>query len=209
MTSKEDYMISCPYSVSLGDTLTAAAMWPFFFGWGLIVIYNSDIGVSKFPNWNWDFFFNPSPLLGTLSQICPFLSYDDSPEAKHIYNLLCRDYTWEIIARDILDSKQHIALSIMCVVLECVFKKIKDHEAVEVYQIGVIRNRMSLSLVFVSSFNRIRIVQKGIWVLINRIRILDFCIRFNQIDDFYQIICLIQISGFFNRILTDLLGWAK
>ena len=67
-----------------------------------------------------------------------------------------------------------------------------------------------LSLVFVS-YNRIRIVQKGIRFLINRIPIFDFCIRFkrNRTHDFNQIIRLIRISGFFNRILAELFGWSE
>ena len=62
-----------------------------------------------------------------------------------------------------------------------------------------------LSLVYVS-YNRIRIVRKGIRFLINQIRILDFCVRFkrNRIDDFNQIIRLIRISEFLKRILINI-----
>ena len=71
-------------------------------------------------------------------------------------------------------------------------------------------NSNILSLVL-SSYNRSQIVQKGIRFLINRIRILDFCIRFkrNRIHDFNRIIRLIRISGLFNQILTELFSWAE
>ena len=64
-----------------------------------------------------------------------------------------------------------------------------------------------LSTIF-GSYNRGRIVQKGIRFIRNRGRIVQKGIRFirNRIDDLNRIIRLSRISGFCNRILTELFG---
>ena len=95
--------------------------------------------------------------------------------------------------------------------LSCPGLRLATNQLVGVNQIGGYKepnpNPNIFSLVFVS-YNRIRIVQKRIRVLINRIRILDIyiCFKRNRIHDFNQIIHLIRISGFFNRMLTELFG---
>ena len=64
-----------------------------------------------------------------------------------------------------------------------------------------------LSTIF-GSYNRGRIVQKGIRFIRNRGRIVQKGIRFirNRIDDLNRIIRLSRISGFCSRILTELFG---
>ena len=64
-----------------------------------------------------------------------------------------------------------------------------------------------LSTIF-GSYNRGRIVQKGILFIRNRGRIVQKGIRFirNRIDDLNRIIRLNRISGFCSRILTELFG---
>ena len=67
-----------------------------------------------------------------------------------------------------------------------------------------------LSTIF-GSYNRGRIVQKGIRFIRNRGRIVQKGIRFirNRIDDLNRIIRLSRISGFCSRILTELFGWTE
>ena len=67
-----------------------------------------------------------------------------------------------------------------------------------------------LSTIF-GSYNRGRIVQKGIRFIRNRGRIVQKGIRFirNRIDDLNRIIRLNRISGFCSRILTELFGWTE